>query len=349
MNNSPQQPPSKANAPEVPELSELADPTDPTDPSDPSDLTDAPSAELLKGIEDPSAIEKGRLTYNDYLKVEDLLTLQEPQSRPGHHDEMLFIIIHQVYELWFKLIIHELTQAMRFMGTNEPLQAQHFVNRVVEIMRVLVQQIHLVETMRPIDFLQFRDRLMPASGFQSVQFRELEFLAGLKDARYARFFEERPEMQKKLFDGLAARDLRLAYCELLKDAGMPVPEAALNTETRDDPEVRQATVAAIQPIYQRPNEHLPLYLLLESLISLDEQLNLWREHHVRVVARVIGWRPGTGGSSGVDYLRATTKKRCFPELWEVRTILTRDGSPGTPNDSADSDPDGAGCPMGYGK
>ena len=253
-------------------------------------------------------------------------------------------MVHQAYELWFKLIIHELTQAKRFMDSQQPLQAHHFVSRVVEILRVLVQQIHLVETMRPIDFLQFRDQLMPASGFQSVQFRELEFLAGLKDPRYARFFKNRPEMEGILADRIQQDDLRMSYCKMLKNMGFSLPLGALDAAERDVAGVRAQTVEAIRPIYQNPEQHLPLYLLMESLISMDEHLNLWREHHVRVVARVIGWRPGTGGSSGVDYLRSTTTKRCFPELWEVRSRLQRaDGS--TPGDTSG---EGPGCPMGHG-
>ncbi len=304
-----------------------------------SELTQ-PADALLANVERPEAIERGRLTYNDYLKVPELLKLQVSQSEPPHHDEMLFIIIHQVYELWFKLILHELEQAMRNMNADEPLQAQHFLARVVEIMRVHVQQIHIVETMRPIDFLQFRHRLMPASGFQSVQFREVEFLAGVKDSRYCRFFDEREEMRTSLEERLVREDLRTSYCRLLQRRGYDVPDAGLVPETRDDPETRAKTVDAITPIYQDPSRDLPLYLLMEALISFDEYLSLWRDHHVRVVARVIGWRPGTGGSSGVDYLRSTTTKRCFPELWEVRTSLQRDGE-----SNADAP---AVCPAGYG-
>ena len=132
------------------------------------------------------------LTYNEYLKVPELLALQHPQSEPAHHDEMLFIIIHQAYELWFKLIMHEVEHAIGFMSRKEVLRAHHFVNRVVQILKVLVQQIHILETMTPVEFLQFRDRLMPASGFQSSQFREFEFAAGLKDESYLKFFREKP-------------------------------------------------------------------------------------------------------------------------------------------------------------
>ncbi len=291
----------------------------------------------------PRAIRSADLTYNDYLKVEELLSLQVPQSDPPHHDEMLFIIIHQAYELWFKLILHELERAIAFMNDVRPLRARHFVNRVVEIMRLLVQQIHIVETMQPIDFLYFRDHLMPASGFQSVQFREFEFAAGLKDPRYCTFFDNRPDLRARLEARLAADDLRTAWSRMMRAAGLDVPLAADDPAQRDRPEVHDAAVAGILPIFERPDDHMPLYLLNESLIALDEYLALWREHHVRVVARVIGWRPGTGGSSGVDYLKSTASKRAFPELWAVRTSLQRDERSG----GLSAGGTGGGCPMGY--
>ncbi|MCO4763863.1 MAG: tryptophan 2,3-dioxygenase [Myxococcales bacterium] len=290
----------------------------------------------------PRAIRTSDLTYNDYLRVGKLLELQVPESNPAHHDEMLFIIIHQAYELWFKLILHELERAMAFMNEGKHLRARHFINRVVEIMRLLVQQIHIVETMQPIDFLHFRDHLMPASGFQSVQFREVEFAAGLKDERYCTFFDNRPDLRARLEARLAADDMRTVWCRMINAAGFAMPEAALDPATRDQPEVREAAAAALIPVFQRPDDYMPLYLLCESLIAFDEYLSLWREHHVRVVARVIGWRPGTGGSSGVDYLKSTASKRAFPELWEVRTALRRDGESG-----GLSGPSGGGCPMGY--
>lgn len=309
------------------------------------ELTRPQVEERFKDVAKPAVIEKGNLTYNDYLKVADLLKLQVPQSDPPHHDEMLFIIIHQAYELWFKLIMGEFGHAIGYMDANEPLQAQHFINRVVEILRVLVAQIHLVETMRPIDFLQFRHRLMPASGFQSVQFRQMEFMAGLKDARYSRFFDERPDMRATLEEALHGDDMRLAFMRLLGARGIVVPEGSLDVARRDEPDVLNGTVQALRPLYENPQQDLALYLLMESLVSFDEYFALWRHHHVRVVARVIGWRPGTGGSSGVDYLRSTASKTCFPELWAVRTVLQRaPGEPGSPNNDDGTDPP-SGCPM----
>jgi tryptophan 2,3-dioxygenase len=284
--------------------------------------TESPAEGLLPDTPTaPRAIEAHHLTYNDYLRVPELLELQQPQSDPPHHDEMLFIIIHQAYELWFKLILHELTRAKTFIDDDQPLRARHFVDRVVAIMRLLVDQIHIVETMQPIDFLWFRDRLRPASGFQSLQFREVEFFCGIKDGRYCTFFDNRPEMREQLEDRLGGDDLRAAAWRMLQRAGFAIPDAALESAQRDDEAVFEATAEALVPILEAPDEHLHASLLLESLIAFDEQLALWREHHVRVVARVIGWRMGTGGSSGVDYLKSTTTKSAFPELWAARTRL----------------------------
>ena len=273
-------------------------------------------------MSDPRVYGSTELTYNDYLKVPELLSLQQRQSEPPHHDEMLFIIIHQAYELWFKLILHELSSAMEQMNRREVLRARHFVHRCVEIFRVLVQQIHILETMQPVEFLQFRDRLTPASGFQSMQFRELEFLSGLKEPRYLQFFKNRPDLTAILQARLDGPDLRSAYYDLLRGLGRAIPEGASEKERAGDAEVTEQVIQVLIPIYQDPSADLPLYLLTESLVELDQYLGLWREHHVRVVERVIGFKKGTGGSSGVDYLRATTTKKAFPLLWEVRTRLS---------------------------
>lgn len=263
---------------------------------------------------EPNVYGESDLTYNTYLKVSELTDLQRPVSDPAHHDEMLFIIIHQAYELWFKLIKHELATAMDHMRRKEVLRSQHFVKRTVEIMKVLVQQIHILETMTPVEFLEFRSGLNPASGFQSLQFREIEFMAGMKDEAYFKHFANRPEMMGALRAAFEAPDLSTHYLELLVALGHSVP-------TKDNPETRPAILAALKPIYQDPSKDLPLYLLSESLVDLDQHLSLWREHHVRVVERVIGFKQGTGGSSGVEYLRSTTTKKAFPYLWEVRTLL----------------------------
>jgi len=271
----------------------------------------------------PAVPGKSDLTYNSYLKVSELLSLQQPQSDPVHHDEMLFIIIHQAYELWFKLILHELEFAIEYMGQARVLRARHFVNRVVEIMKLLVPQIHILETMTPAEFLQFRDRLDPASGFQSLQFREFEFIAGLKDARYLKFFEHRPEQKAILERRLAQPDLRMSFYQMLRKLGFVLPPDISRDALSQGSEAEQQVLRALLPIYQDPEHQLPLYLLCESLVDLDEHLSLWREHHVRVVERIIGFKRGTGGSSGAAYLRSTTSKRCFPCLWDVRTLLEK--------------------------
>jgi tryptophan 2,3-dioxygenase len=273
---------------------------------------------------EPAVFTGDELTYNDYLKVPELLALQIPQSKPAHHDEMLFIIIHQAYELWFKLILHEFESAMVYMNRCNSLRARHFVERVVTIMKVLVQQIHILETMEPTEFLQFRDRLMPASGFQSIQFREMEFAAGLKDARYLHFFKNRPDLLNKLQERLDSPDLRSTFYAMLKELGHGVPDD-ISTAYRGTNNAEEKQIfAVLKAIYEKPDDHMALYLLTESLVSLDEQLLLWRQHHVNVVERIIGFKRGTGGSSGVGYLEKTTTKKCFPYLWDVRTHLGED-------------------------
>lgn len=272
---------------------------------------------------EPIAYGAGTMDYQDYLKVPDLLSLQRPRSDPPHHDEMLFIIIHQAYELWFKLMIHEAEMVIRHLQRDAVEGAQHHVQRIVAIMQVLVRQIHLLETMKPVDFLEFRDHLKPASGFQSVQFRELEFLAGLKETAYLRFFEGRDEPLRTLRARLREPDLGEAFVQMLGRLGYPVPRDATNAAMRNDPSVMESVARALVPLYQRPETNMPLYLLCERLLELDESFSLWRNHHVYVVERIIGAKTGTGGSSGVPYLRSTTTKRSFPFLWEVRTYLER--------------------------
>lgn len=263
------------------------------------------------------------LTYNEYLRVPDLLQLQQLLSQPPHHDEMLFIVIHQTYELWFKLILHELEKAIQLMQQQHVLRAHHFVRRVVEIMRLLVKQIHILETMTAADFLCFRDRLQPASGFQSLQFREVEFVAGLKDRRYLRSFADQPEMLAALERRFAEPDLRATYYEMLRGLGFEIPADVSLAVLAKDEGAQTQLLAALKQIYQNPIEEMRLYLFSEALVDFDQSLSLWRVHHVNVVERIIGSKPGTGGSSGAGYLRTTLDKRCFPYLWQVRTHLEK--------------------------
>lgn len=270
-------------------------------------------------------------TYGEYLKVNELLQLQEPQSDPVHHDELLFIIIHQAYELWFKQIIHEMESTKQSMLKGKILRASHTMKRVHAIMELLVKQIHILETMTPAEFLQFRDKLNPASGFQSLQFRELEFLAGLKNEKYINAFKSQPALAERLRKRFEEPSLRDTYFTLLKNLGYALPDtmaSGLKEELKSEPEgpEHSQVMASLIEIYQNPDNNLALYLLSETFVEFDLQLDLWREHHVRVVERSIGFKRGTGGSSGVGYLKSTTGRRCFPFLWDVRTYLKKEAA-----------------------
>ena len=249
-----------------------------------------------------------RLTYGSYLKVDDLLDLQRRLSRPEHHDEMLFIIIHQVYELWFKQLLHELEATIEALDRDELLRVSKYFRRVHTIQRLLESQVDVLETMTPQEFNTFRDNLNPASGFQSIQFREIEFLCGVRrtdtlahiqmnDPQRARLDARLGE--PSLYDHVKALLARRGFAS---EAGAPLVES-------------------LRKIYTSAEEHYDLYLLLEDLIEFDERFLLWRGRHVRMVERMIGQRTGTGGSSGAKYLQGTLEHRFFPELWEVRSHL----------------------------
>ncbi len=271
------------------------------------------------------------LTYGEYLKVPELLDLQVLSSNPPHHDELLFIIIHQAYELWFKLILHEMDKTRESMKAGKILRADHSMKRVLAIMKLLVSQIHILETMTPAEFLQFRHKLNPASGFQSVQFREIEFMAGLKNPKFIKSFATQPHLAERLQKRFDEPSLNETYFELLRELGYELPEHLPLDAVREIDELaetegegKRQVMAALIEIYQNPDNNLPLYLFSETCVEFDLQLDLWREHHVRVVERSIGFKRGTGGSQGVGYLRSTTGRKCFPYLWDVRTYLKKE-------------------------
>jgi tryptophan 2,3-dioxygenase len=253
--------------------------------------------------------EGGRLTYGGYLRVPELLALQVPQSEPPAHDELLFITVHQVYELWFGQVLYELEAGRDAMTAGETWRARHLLRRVHAIERLLVAQVDILETMTPQDFLEFREGLAPASGFQSAQYRELEFLSGVKDRSFlARFRALTDAERERLLRRLAEPSLWDAYLALLASRGLA---------TSSDEEVLASlrTVAGDRATYD------DLWQLAEDLLTHDELAGLWRARHVQMVERQIGTKSGTGGSTWVPYLRRRVPLRYFPLLWELRDHL----------------------------
>ena len=249
------------------------------------------------------------LTYGSYLRVPDLLGLQQPLSDPPHHDELLFILIHQVYELWFKQTLHELDAAVRFLDGDDLLKVAKAFRRIHAIQRILEMQVDVLETMTPQDFNAFREGLNPASGFQSAQFREIEFRCGSRMPEEAlRHLDVTPPERASLERRLREPTLYDALKGYLARHGFDVSS-------------HDALLGAFRAVYENEEAHYALYLLLEDLIEFDERVRLWRGRHVIMVERMIGMKPGTGGSLGVSYLQSTLQKRFFPELWEVRTVL----------------------------
>jgi aminocarboxymuconate-semialdehyde decarboxylase len=266
-----------------------------------------------------------QLTYSSYLKVPELLQLQHPQSSPEHHDELLFIIVHQTYELWFRELLHDLDAVvanLRAAGTNpksrdEVYEAARLLRRCTEITRVLVEQFTILETMLPTHFLAFRGKLEPASGFQSEQFRELEFLCGLKDEKMLRYHRPTPEAHALLERRLREPSLHDVFFDALRAMGnLQVDNNATERERFD------ARARAILALYRDERSHRDWIDVCERLTEFDELVVSWRLRHIQLVERVIGARMGTGGSAGSSYLKHTLDKKFFPELWEARTFLT---------------------------
>ena len=242
--------------------------------------------------------EEGReLSYGSYLNVPELLSLQRGQSQ--EHDELLFIVVHQAYELWFKVILFELEAARDSIDADDVFSARHFLHRVHVIEKLLVEQIEVLETMSPQDFLAFRSKLAPASGFQSVQFREIEFLSGLKQPQYIARLEATEDEMSRLRRRLEEPSLDDAFRGLVMRRGSP----------------------PLLEIFRARDRFGDLFDLAEALVDHDEAFAEWRARHVLMVERQIGGKAGTGGSTGAQYLRTTLGKRFFPELWEVRSQL----------------------------
>jgi tryptophan 2,3-dioxygenase len=258
------------------------------------------------------------VTYGTYLRLDDLLELQQPRSDGPEHDEMLFIIIHQVYELWFKEVLHELDRVVALFRADESHRAQHTLKRILTILKVLVAQLDILETMTPLEFLTFRSRLESGSGFQSNQFRQLEFVLGAKrsDAlsRYAQGTRGRQMLERRYREPTVWD----AFLQYLAREGYPVPSSHLSRDhtqpIEPSPEIQDILVS----VYRKDVKNTEV---CERLIDLDEGIAEWRYRHVRMVERTIGTKPGTGGSSGAAYLQTTVGRTLFPDLWAIRARL----------------------------
>src|SRR3989449_312514 len=258
------------------------------------------------------------VTYSGYLKLDELLALQQPLSEGPEHDETLFIVIHQIYELWFKELLHELDYLKALCARQDTPRALHTLKRILTILKVVVAQIDVLETMTPLEFLSFRARLESGSGFQSAQFRELEFVLGAKNpaalGRYAAGSEQRKSLERRL----AEPTLWDVFLRFLAANGHPVPREALERDVTRPPEPIPALRPVLIEIYRKDPV---LTSICERLVDLDEGIQEWRYRHVKMVQRTIGTKRGTGGSDGAAYLMTTLNRPIFPDLWEIRTDL----------------------------
>ena len=258
------------------------------------------------------------LMYAQYLQLDQLLGAQQPRSDGPEHDEMLFIIIHQVYELWFKEVLHEMDYLRQRLGDDDVPAAMSTFQRILTILKVLVSQIDVLETITPIDFLTFRDRLESGSGFQSVQFREFEFSLGAKRRSMVDHFPEGSPGRQTLERRFREETLWDAFLHYLSRAGHAVPDALLARDVTQPIQPSPELQLALIDIYRN---HPATMHLCERLVDFDEGVQEWRYRHVKMVQRTIGTKRGTGGSSGAEYLKSTLFHEAFPDLWAIRTEL----------------------------
>lgn len=257
------------------------------------------------------------VTYSNYLKLDQLLAAQVPLSAGPEHDELLFIVIHQVYELWFKQLLHEIDSLAARLDADDLAAVHTTLKRVLTILKVQVAQIDILETMSPVSFLSFRSRLEAASGFQSPQFRELEFVLGRRDAGMLRFHDGTPA-RARLERRLSEPSLWDHFLRFLARHGHAVPPALLRRDLAASNPASDALHPALIAIYRA---HPELAQLCERLVDLDEGIQEWRYRHVKMVERTIGTKPGTGGSAGAEYLKRTLFQPLFPDLWAIRAEL----------------------------
>lgn len=263
------------------------------------------------------------LTYSNYLKVDELLELQKPRSEAPEHDEMLFIVIHQVYELWFKQVLHEMTylgDLFRKHTSEGPKTSsiRHTLRRVLTILKTMVAQVDILETMTPISFSSFRARLEEASGFQSVQFREFEFMLGHRNRGMIQHHRENPNAVARLERRLEEPSVYQLFLAYLQRSGYDIPQEALADLGDGPPPEMQEIQDILIEIYRKDDGTAQV---CELLVDLDEGLQEWRYRHMKMVERTIGTKPGTGGSPGAAYLKRTLFQPIFPDLWNIRAAL----------------------------
>ncbi|ASY12580.1 tryptophan 2,3-dioxygenase [Candidatus Planktophila dulcis] len=254
------------------------------------------------------------LTYTSYLAVDDLLKLQKPLSDGPEHDEMLFIIIHQTYELWFKQLIHEFQQAQRALESGDTHYALSILGRIRTIMKVCVAQVDILETMTPLQFNAFRGYLSSSSGFQSAQFRKVEAILGRRDSRMAGHLP--PDIQAEIKEITSGNSIWDSFLDYLTKRGYSLPADVVGRKK----EVAYESNAAVQDVLLTVHQTDPESAMVsERLVDIDEGIQEWRYRHVKMVERTIGHKMGTGGSSGVEYLASTLFNPVFKDLWEIRS------------------------------
>ena len=264
---------------------------------------------------------RDRLSYSGYLGLERVLSAQQPLSDPPHHDEMLFIIQHQVTELWMKLVIHELEAAIASIRADQLEPCFKVLARVKQVQQQMFHQWGVLETLTPAEYARFRHVFGQASGFQSVQFRLLEFLLGNKDAGYLAVFEHDAQGLARLRQALEAPSIYDEFLRLLARRGLPVPPERVERDWAEAADSHPGVVAVFKTIYEDTERHWDAYDMCEKLVDIEVNFQLWRFRHLKTVERIIGHKPGTGGSSGVKFLRAAIDIRLFPELIDVRTAI----------------------------
>ena len=263
----------------------------------------------------------GRTTYGGYLQLDRLLSAQQPLSQPPHHDEMLFIVQHQTSELWLKLLIHELTAAVDHLRHDRVWQFGKVAARCKRVMDQLTNQWSVLETLTPSEYMEFREVLGPSSGFQSLQYRTVEFLLGNKNAGMVKVFKHDPVAFAALDAVLAAPSLYDEFLRYLARWGHAIPAEHLERDWSKPHVLDPALLPVFERIYEDPNRYWREYALCEDMVDLETQFQLWRFRHMRTVMRIIGFKRGTGGSSGVDFLKRALDLTFFPELFEVRTTI----------------------------